>query len=347
MSTAGLTLPSMSTTATASLGKRIVFTGKNQVELELWSPEDPGPGEVRVRARWSLMSTGTETIVLHRRFAPGTPVDLWVKYPFHPGYAQVGVVEQVGAGVTTLGEGDLVVSRSHHASHAVGNAGHFTKVPAGVAEQDAAWFALAKITAIGARAVDYHLGDSVLVIGAGPIGQMSLRWALAAGAERVVALDPFPARLAAATRAGAHATISASVHAAVDAVRAAFGGDLPQVVVDATGHHQVLASALGLAGRKGRILVIGDTGTPSEQRMSPDLISKGLTIVGAHDGHEEPGWDGARYYRLFFAMVAAGRFPLGGLATHAFTPEQCREAYAAADERRGETMGIFFDWRGA
>ena len=73
MSTAGLTLPSMSTTATASLGKRIVFTGKNQVELERWSPEDPGPGEVRVRARWSLMSTGTETIVLHRRFLPALP----------------------------------------------------------------------------------------------------------------------------------------------------------------------------------------------------------------------------------------------------------------------------------
>jgi 2-desacetyl-2-hydroxyethyl bacteriochlorophyllide A dehydrogenase len=334
-------------TLTATTATRIVFTGKNQLALEPWTPPEPAAGEVRVRARWSLMSTGTETIVLHRRFERGSGQDRWVQYPFYPGYAQVGTVERVGDSVQTLAVGDVVVSRAGHASHAVAPAGAFTKVPMGVDEKDAAWFALAKIAAIGARAVGYALGDQVLVIGAGPIGQMSLRWAVAAGAERVVVLDPFPARLAFAQQGGASGIIVASVHDALEPVRASFGGSLPNVVIDATGHHQVLGSALALAGGKGRILVIGDTGTPSEQRMSSDLMAKGLTIIAAHDSHEEPGWNAARYYRLFFSLIAAGRFPLAALATHAFTPERCVEAYAAADDRRSETMGIFFDWRQA
>lgn len=329
---------------TPSSGSRLVFTGVRAVVHEAWTPPEPGPGQVRLRARWSLMSTGTESIVFNRRFDPGTHWDRWVTYPFTPGYALVGEVERLGPGVTGFAIGDVVAARAPHASHAVVDAAQCTPVPAGMDPRQATWFALAKITATGARAIAYRLGDSVLVIGAGPIGQMSLRWAIAAGAERVVVLDPFAERLPAARRGGAAAVIAAPVGEALEAVRDAFGGALPGVVVDATGHPQVFAGALGLAAHRGRVLVIGDTGRPGEQRMTSDLIGKGLTIVGAHDGHADPGWDGQRYHRLFFSYAAAGRFPLDGLDTHAFAPRDAAEAYATADARRGDTMGILFDW---
>jgi 2-desacetyl-2-hydroxyethyl bacteriochlorophyllide A dehydrogenase len=334
----------MPATQPAFAASRLVFPGPRQVLCERFIPTEPGTGEVRVRARWSLMSTGTESIVFARRFAPGTHWDHWVKYPFHPGYALVGEVERLGAGVSGLAVGDLVVGRCSHASHHVGPAAAFARIPSGVDPRHAAWFALAKITAIGARAIGYTLGDDVLVIGAGPIGQMSVRWAVAGGAERVVALDPSAGRLPAARAGGAAATIAAPVDSAGDAVRAAFDGRMPNVVVDATGHAPVLMPALSLAAYRGRVLVMGDTGTPGEQRMSSDLIAKGLTIRAAHDGHEEPGWDAARYYRLFFSLVGSGRFRMDGLDTEAFAPGACAEAYARAEEKRGETMGILFDW---
>ncbi len=325
-------------------GSRLIFTGLKEVVHEPWTPGEPAAGQVRVKTLWSQLSTGTESIVFNRRFDPGTHWDQWVRYPFTPGYALVGEIDRLGSGVTGLATGDIVAVRHPHASHAVVDAAAVTPVPKGMDPRHATWFALAKITAVGARAIAYRLGEQVLVIGAGPIGQMSLRWALASGAHRVVALDPFADRLPAALRGGAATTIAMPVADAADAVRAAFGGALPGVVVDATGHPAVLGAALGLTAARGRVLVIGDTGKPAQQHLSSDLIMKGLTIVGAHDGHEDPGWNSDRYHRLFFDMASNGRFPLDGLATHTFAPSQAAEAYSTSESRRGETMGILFDW---
>src|SRR5262249_46553362 len=63
----------------------------------------------------------------------------------------------------------------------------------------------AKIAFMGARAGGYRLGSRVLVVGAGPIGQMSVRWASAAGARAVIAADTERRRLALATAGGATA----------------------------------------------------------------------------------------------------------------------------------------------
>jgi 2-desacetyl-2-hydroxyethyl bacteriochlorophyllide A dehydrogenase len=335
--------PGMKPTPKAVL-RRLVFPGERQVLCEDTTLPAPGPGEVLIAQRWSLMSTGTEGIVFGRRFDPGTGWDSWVKYPFYPGYAAVGVVAACGPGVVGIAVGDRVASRSPHASHAVCPAASVLPLPPGIDERAAAWFAMAKIAAMGARVAPMALADRVLVIGAGPVGQMSLRWALAAGAERAVVLDAQPWRLALATRAGASAVIDRPVAEARDAVLAAFGGDLPNLVIDATGYHEVLAHALPLAAKFGTVLVIGDTGRPAQQHLTHDLVSRGLRIIGAHDTHEDAEWSLARVARLFFSLASSGRFPLDGMISHTFKPEQCAEAYDLADRRRGETMGILFDW---
>jgi threonine dehydrogenase-like Zn-dependent dehydrogenase len=77
------------------------------------------------------------------------------------------------------------------------------------------------------------------------------------------------------------------------------------------------------------------------------VITRGLTIVGAHDGHNSPEWNDATITPLFFALAATGRFPLDGLTSHTFPPEQCAEAYALANRDRTGTMGIVFDWSGS
>ena len=47
---------------------------------------------------------------------------------------------------------------------------------------------------------------------------------------------------------------------------------------------------------------------------------------------------------LFFSLVASGRFPLEGLTSHVFAPDQCAEAYLTANRDRSSTMGLIFDW---
>ena len=74
------------------LSHTIVFTAKEQVEFVQEPVRDPGSGEVLLRARKTLISTGTESICLSRLFEPGSHWDRWVTYPFFPGYLLCGEV---------------------------------------------------------------------------------------------------------------------------------------------------------------------------------------------------------------------------------------------------------------
>jgi 2-desacetyl-2-hydroxyethyl bacteriochlorophyllide A dehydrogenase len=322
--------------------RRIVFPAKQKVLLEEVFLEPPKPGEVRVRTLYSLMSTGTENIVFNRLFDEGTHWDEWVKYPFHPGYCAAGVVETAG---TNFSPGDRVVFRGGHGSHAHVSEDALFPLPAGIDDAVAPWFALAKIAFQGARAACYQLGHSVLILGAGPIGQMSIRWARAAGATAILVVDPLAERAPMAAAGGATATISLPADQAREAVLANNEGRLPQVVIDSTGHPQVFGAALGLAGQFGKVVLLGDTGTPANQRLTFDVIFRGLTIVGAHDCHNSETWNDRTITRLFLKLVQSGRFSMDGLNTHTFRPEDCGEAYHVANHDRAKTMGILFDWR--
>jgi len=241
-------------------GRRLVFRGKQQVELEEFRFSGLGENEVRVRTALSLMSTGTENIVFNRLFDAGTHWDHWVKYPFYPGYSFVGTVEEVGAEVSRLKPGDRVAYRTGgHASLAQVPEEKCYPIPDGVPFEQAVWFALAKIAFMGARAAEHRLGDRVLVIGAGPIGQMSVRWAAAAGAGAIYVVDTAEHRMPLAAAGGASQTIVASIDGAKEAILKAGGGRLPGVVIDSTGNAKVFSSALALAADRGRVVIIGDT----------------------------------------------------------------------------------------
>jgi threonine dehydrogenase-like Zn-dependent dehydrogenase len=92
------------------------------------------------------------------------------------------------------------------------------------------------------------------------------------------------------------------------------------------------------------VVILGDTGSPTEQHLTSDVIRRGLTIVGAHDTHDTERWDFHSVTRFLLDLVQRGRFDLSGLNTHTFKPDQAEEAYTLANTRRGETMGILFDW---
>ena len=327
-----------------SSGRRIVFTGKQQVEIEGFPIPSPAPDEVLIRTQCSLMSTGTENIVFNRLFDPGTHWDDWVKYPFLPGYASVGEVIATGSPSMKPALGTIVTHRKGHCSHAVATVSECVEVPASVNVRDAAWFALAKIGFHGALVADYCLGDSVLVIGAGPIGQMSIRWAIAAGASTIIAADLAAGRLDLAKTGGATLVIPEPIETAKAAILAGSGGKLPRVVIDSTGNEAVFAHALGLAADFGRVVVLGDTGRPANQKLTKDVITRGLTVVGAHDGHNTDKWNLQTISNLFLTLVSQGRFSVEGLNTHSFAPRDCKQAYELANTARSESMGILFDW---
>jgi threonine dehydrogenase-like Zn-dependent dehydrogenase len=117
--------------------------------------------------------------------------------------------------------------------------------------------------------------------------------------------------------------------------------------MDSTGNAAVFEAALGLADDFGTVILVGDTGSPASQRLTPDVIRRGVRIIGIHDGHNTAQWNDATINQVFFRLVGDGRFRLDGLTSHVFAPEDCAEAYATANRERATTMGIIFDWSGA
>jgi 2-desacetyl-2-hydroxyethyl bacteriochlorophyllide A dehydrogenase len=319
---------------------RLVFTGKQEVDLVAVELSEPASNEVLVRTSLSLMSTGTEMIAFNRNFEIGTHWEKYVRYPFYPGYSTIGIVEQIGRDVQTLKIGDRVACRIRHASHGLVAEDKCFPIPQTISDESAVWFALAKIAFMGARVARYSLGDSVLIIGAGPIGQMSVRWAFAAGVERIIVVDSIAQRLELAKKGGASLTLTESL----EKVKAMLNNELPGIVMDTTGNAKVFTPALSLVPRLGRLVILGDTGTPSQQCLTQDVIKQGITIVGAHDGHDDLQWNNRTITQLFFELVQSKRFSLTGLTSHLFPISDFLKAYETANTKRGETMGILFKW---
>ncbi|MDF9796478.1 2-desacetyl-2-hydroxyethyl bacteriochlorophyllide A dehydrogenase [Catalinimonas alkaloidigena] len=99
--------------------------------------------------------------------------------------------------------------------------------------------------------------DLVLVVGSGPIGLATTIFATAAGAKTVV-MDLNESRLKfAAETTDIHGTVVAGREDTLDKLREQFDGDLPTVVLDATGNKHSMAKALEYAAPAGKIVFIG------------------------------------------------------------------------------------------
>src|SRR5258706_10005184 len=98
----------------AMTSQNIIFSGINNVEIQSQPIQEPGPGEVFVRATKSLISTGTEGIILGGLYAQGTHWADYGKMPNSPGYSLVGRIEKLGPDVEGWSIGDRVSIRRPH-----------------------------------------------------------------------------------------------------------------------------------------------------------------------------------------------------------------------------------------
>ncbi len=330
--------------------RSIIFTGKNQVEVQTKDVQDPGPGEVLVQATKTLISAGTERICFLRLFEPGSHWDAWVKYPFSTGYSMVGRVLAVGKNVTGVREGERVAVHRPHQQYAVAPVDALFRIPDEVSDEDASWFALASIVQNGVRRAQHILGEDVAIIGLGPLGQLVTQYVRLLGARQVIAIDPVEQRLQCAVAYGATTTLALSVDEARSEVLKLTNGIGANVVYDVTGAAAVFAPALRLLRRFGRLVLLGDTGTPTAQHLVGDVVTKGLTILGAHDSNPPPlstdhaYWSRKRMTELFFTYLEREDMHVSHLITNRFSPNDAAAAYELLSKGGASPLGILFDW---
>ena len=93
----------------------VVFPKPNEVVFEDRPVPSPGAGQVLLRTRRTLISTGTELTILSGDFPPDSRWSSYAQFPFTAGYSAAGEVVEVGPGVTTLAPGDRVAASTPQA----------------------------------------------------------------------------------------------------------------------------------------------------------------------------------------------------------------------------------------
>ena len=325
--------------------KRIIFPRKGEVVLENFELPSLQAQDVRIRTRYSLMSIGTETTILNQRYDADTHFAERFKFPqLKTGMQAVGDVEEIGSHVKDLKIGDHVFMRMAHGSHQVIASSECSLIPDTVDLKEACWCGLAKTAFRAAWAGNYSSINQVLIIGAGAVGQMAVRWASAFGVESILINDLSSFRLEHAVHGGATATLSGNIKSHVERLTEVTHKNEIPVIVDTTGNPKVFQYALAAAPMFGRIVVLGDTGYPNRQCLDSNFMSKGLIIQAVHDSHNLGGWDQLSIDRKFFTHVIDGNFNLSGLITHEFSPEDCSEAYKFVQNSQENILGVLYNW---
>ena len=315
-----------------------VLYGKEDVRLESVPVPSLDPGELLVRVRAAL-TCGTDVKVFRRGYHAKM-----IQPPALFGHEMAGDVVSVGSGVTRFHPGDRVVAansapcdrcffclrkKKNLCEDLLFNNGayaEFMRIPERIVSKNTYQLpddldyrdaALAEPLACALRGLDesdVQPGDTVAVLGLGPIGLMLVRLANFVFGARVIALARRIEQVDRAVKLGAQEGILLSKFDAVIAeAKARTGGRGPDVVMEAVGHPDAWELATRLVRKGGTINFFGgcatgtrvglDTGllhyseitckasfhhTPEHIRRSLDLIADGTLTASHLVNHEEP-----------------------------------------------------------
>ena len=307
-------------------------------------PPDPGPGEVLVRLR-AVGICGSD---LHWYLDGGIGSHA-ARYPMVLGHEPVGEVVAVGAGVSTHFPGERVAVEPSvtcgHCEYCLNgrpnncpacvfmgspeSPGFFREyaiVPARNAEHFPDRLSWREGTLIEPVAVLAHVlelvhirvGDTVAVLGAGPIGLLTVTMARLSGATTVIAAEKVAHSLRMAGQCGAGVLIDASSQDIADSILQATGGRGADIVFDAAGSEATINAGIRAARPGGRFVLIG---IPSEKQLVVDIHAAmakevGITTIkrSNHRGAEA------------MALLASGCIPTN-IITHLLPLERTPEAF--------------------
>lgn len=328
----------------------IVFRGVGEVELQEVHVAPPGPGEILVRTRRSLLSLGTELTILSGRFPAESAWAAYGKFPFLAGYSAAAEVIEVGGGVTSVTAGDIVACPTPHVRFACVAAGSVTPVRDDrIALDHVPFLTLGQIAMNGVRRSGLQWGEAVAIFGAGLVGQLTARFCRIAGARPVIVIDPARQRL---DRLGAGIVAVDPGRGAVrDQVARAIRGRLADVVFEVTGNPALIPGEFeALRDTGGRFVILSSPRGPTSFDFH-DLCNKpSHTIIGAHNSSHPQAetlaspWTLGRHAQLFFDLVGSGEIDLEPLVTDRISYAAACDAYRALLHDPVRALGVILTW---
>jgi threonine dehydrogenase-like Zn-dependent dehydrogenase len=128
------------------------------------------------------------------------------------------------------------------------------------------------------------------------------------------------------------------------------GGMGPSVVVEATGAPAVVPLSIELAGKGGRVVLLGSTRGRVELDVYSYIHRKGVQLIGAHERVQDmdliPGrWTKARNLQLLARLFADRQLSSQGLISHTIAPDEVLSVYERLAERPQDHLGVVIEWR--
>lgn len=331
-----------------------LVTGKRQITLREMPEPEPSAGKAVVEIAYCGIC-GTD---LHA-WASGAPYN-----PAICGHEWSGTVAKRGAGITHVKEGDRVTigiapacgqcadcrsGRGAYCSSAfmgvlgmgplaaphggfaraiAVDAARIIGVRAGISDEAAAMLEPATVALHAVRRTPMRLGDACVVIGAGPIGMLTLQCAQAAGAGAVVVIEPHPVRREKAKALGATAVIDPKTEDVAARVKAALGPFGADVVFECAGIPQTIDQAAGLAKRGGVVSLVGLANVPATITPGTWLVNEIRMSASLAYLNEE--------FDLTMGLVQDGRLRLGPLHTKTVSLQEMDAAFALLNDSPAE-----------
>ncbi len=283
--------------------------------------------------------------------------------PVALGYSCAGYVVGVGSGVNGFAVGDRVAcAGQNYASHAEFVAvpvNLCSRIPDGVDFDAAAYVTLGAIAMQGVRQAEPRLGELVVVIGLGLLGQLAVQMLKANGC-RVLAADVAADKLVMARQFGADdAVLIGQLAEATKVMSGGHGADCV-LIAASTKDNGPVEIAGEICRRKGRVVVLGAVGMslPREPYYLKELELRLSTSYGPgryDPAYEENGqdypygyvrWTEGRNMEAFLWLIQAGKVDVSSLTTHRFPISEAEQAYKLMMAATEPYLGILLEYAG-
>ena len=316
-------------------------------------------GQVKVAVRASLISPGTELGGVPRMRENPDPE----KSPRIFGYANAGVVEEVGEGVEQFTVGQPVACMGGgyalHADWACVPQNMCVPIPEGVSFAEASSAHLAATALQAVRRTEPLFGENGMVMGLGLVGQLSAQIGQLCGCH-MLGVDRFPLRQDVARKAGVERVVDPAGEDPVEVAAAfslGYGMDFGIIAFggDGTGAFDQIYKSLKQTPdthRMGRITIVGGAHIShgfAAGLGNVDVRSSARTGPGYHDEAYEHGRD---YPRVFMdwttqrnlaecmRAVAAGKLQVEPLLTHEFSLDDIGQAVDLLVDEPQQALGV-------
>lgn len=333
--------------------RAVVFTAPRQIEIREAPLAPLQPGEVLVQTLLSAISPGTECLIYQGLF----PSDLCLdenlsalkgdfQYPIRYGYAAVGRVIDLGAGVEKEWLERLVFAFQPHQSYFAARVEELQGLPAWIEPEDAVFLpnmeTALNLVMDGAPLI----GENAVIFGQGVVGLLATALLARFPLSNLITLDPIDFRRQTSLQLGASQSLDPG-SLETNSIFSAMPKGGADLTFELSGSPIALNQAIQVTGFAGRIVIGSWYG---QKQATLDLGGRfhrsRLRLINSQVSSLAPElsgrWDKARRFELAWDMIR--KIQPRQLITHRLPLNQASNAYQMLSEQPEKALQIVFDY---